>query len=278
MLFATNLTLQRYGKGKSLAFTTIQQYLSHVYELHLRLGHDQRYKDFFGLQRVMKGIKRVLGCENRNKRRWITLECLRRVYDKLDLTSYGDALVWPLFTILFFKCMRSGESAVPSRGYQGPKLLRNRSARLVVHCGEEFLSLTLAVSKLDPFRKGREVVTASRDDILCPVMAYKLLQTPKRQRGMEDAKSALFPWVNGRPVTYPEVNKLVKVMARVAGYEDWNDYSGHALRKGAATAYARAHVSERMIRRRGVWRGPTIPEKYIHVDLFDVAKIVRNLK
>lgn len=171
MRFATNVTLYRYGGEKSLAFTAIQQHLSHVYERHLRIGHDQRYKDYFGLQRVMQVIKRVLGCENRDKRRWITLEFLRRVYDKLDLTSYRDAFVWAVFTFVFLQCMRSGEGAVFSRGYQGPKLVCNKSARVVVHCGEEFLSRTLAMLKTDPFRKSREIVKASRDDVLCPVVA-----------------------------------------------------------------------------------------------------------
>lgn len=46
---------------------------------------------------------------------------------------------------------------------------------------------------------------------------------------MDDANSALFPWVNCRPMTFSEVNKLVQALARVAGYEDSNDYSGHSF-------------------------------------------------
>lgn len=67
MLLATWLTLWR-TKGRPFAFSTFRQYLSHVYELHFKIGGDIAYNDFFVVQRVMNGIKKVLGCESRVER------------------------------------------------------------------------------------------------------------------------------------------------------------------------------------------------------------------
>lgn len=132
--------------------------------------------------------------------------------------------------------------------------------------------------KTDPFRKEREIVTGSRTDALCLVMAYKLLQAHKAKRGLEYAECALFCSADGRPAAYKEINDFVKKMARNAGCADCNKYSGHSFRKGATIAYLTAGVRYDLVRKRGGLHSAKIPDWYIHEDPFQVNNIVRPLK
>ena len=277
VLFVVWLTTLFTKRRTRLKPATLAQYVSHVYELHLSLGFSENFKEFFVLRRIMKAIKRSRGVGKKRERARITLEFLRGLRRILDLETFDGALIWCAVLTAFFKLLRAGELAAPAEDYRGPSLLRLCNAHLAEWKQHTFLVIRLVVSKTDPFRVGRTIVTPSRDDELCPVWAFS---NWLKHRSMLDPTfklEPLFVWETGCALTYDKLNQIVKEIARVLGMENWNSFSGHSFRKGGATALFNAGMSYDYIRERGNWLSNSF-EAYLHKCPFSEALHILSIK
>jgi len=106
-------------------------------------------------------------------------------------------------------------------------------------------------SKNDPYRKGAVLRFFPTGTITCPVRA---LREMLRGSAFERKPTAsLFELTPGVHVRRAQVVKTIKQCVSWLGL-DKEAFSGHSLRRGGATSYALAGVSDATIRTMGRWR------------------------
>lgn len=127
ILVVTAISLRK-RRSKQFSDWCVRQYVCHVYSVNIKHWHGAEYEDCVAFPRVIQSINRVLRCAYSCQRRIVTPEFLRRAQDILGLKAYTGGLYFAMCAILLLNCLRSGEVTVLRKGYDGPRLLRNRNA------------------------------------------------------------------------------------------------------------------------------------------------------
>ena len=228
MLFATFL-------AKSHKPQSIKVYLYGVRSLHLQHGFPDPLTDAIQLRRLLRGIKRVMGCLP-DTRLPITPSLLRSFRASLTLSYHDHLVLWAALLVAFFGFLRSRE------------LLDLRWQDVVR--GQEGYQISLRASETDPFRQGALVrLGQSGDQSLCAVVALDQLsqRTSHRREGMQ-----VFCLATGHAVTQRRLNVLIKALAGLC-HLPTTRYSSHSFRIGAATTAAAVGIPDWCIQGLGRW-------------------------
>jgi integrase len=127
-------------------------------------------------------------------------------------------------------------------------MLSPRDVAVDSHTAPTHLTINLKQSKRDPFSMGTTLHVGATGDTLSPVtalLAYLAIEP--------SVSGPLFLFENGLTLSRPRLIRALHQVLLLAGIDD-SRYSGHSFRIGAATAAAKAGVSESMIQTIGRWK------------------------
>ncbi len=157
-------------------------------------------------------------------------------------------MLWAASTVCFFGFSRAGELTIPSDNAFDPTThLTVEDITIDDIANPSLLKLHLKAFKIDPFRKGVDVVVGRTSDKLCPVaatLAYLAL------RG--NSPGFLFKFRDGRPLTKARFVEAVRSALATAGLNP-KDYAGHSFRIGAATTAHSRGLNDSTIQTLGRW-------------------------
>ena len=111
-------------------------------------------------------------------------------------------------------------------------------------------SITVQVSKTDPFRHGSTIRLApSGHPLLCPA---RTLSTFLQRRPPTTSTQSLLVLTSGSPLTRHTLTLAIRQLAALAGLNS-SMYSSHSFRTGAATTASAVGLPESLIKTLGRW-------------------------
>ena len=225
---------------------SMRVYLYGIQYWSMLQGHSIDVSTMDRLDYVIRGIRRWQGNRHiRPDRQPISLGMLRRILAFVDnLPSRLDKLMYKAaLTMAFFGMMRISEYTTPTQRAYNPT---THLSPQCVHFSDNFsvLHIYLKTSKTDPFSLGVTVRIGATRDIYCPLnaMAQYLAARPPHF-------GPLFIHHNGLHLTRRDINNIVQ-----HSLPNMPHVSTHSFRKGGATHYLRAGVSENVIQLIGRWK------------------------
>ena len=234
--------------SSSVSYQTIMVYLAGVRLLHLEHGFPDPTKAAPLLHYLCTAIRRS-GMTTSKKRQPITLPLLKTIKTELshaNLPSQDKLAYWAAFTLAFYGFLRASEYTAPSTRCFNP------GVHLLVKditITSDSIKLLLKRSKTDKFGKSATVLIGSTSTSTCPVKAMqKFLSIRQRE-----PPGPLFVLQSGKNVTRRLVSEMTQSLLRSAGL-DWQCYSSHSYRIGAATTAASAGLPDHLIKTLGRWR------------------------
>lgn len=129
---------------------------------------------------------------------------------------------------------------------------------------DEGVVITIPTSKTDQYGEGINKVIPKVDSVYCPVVALNAWLDRSAIRS-----GALFRPINRwgqlseKAMTPSAVNTILKQAVEVAGIENRDMISGHSLRRGAATAAAKAGANFQQIKALGAWKSDSTVWQYV---------------
>lgn len=237
--------------SSSLSYQTIRSYLSAIRHLQIMSGlPDPSFSSFPRLDYVLKGSRRCNTATPRPKRLPITPAILHQILKvwSRDPPTYDRRMLWAAFCLGFFGFMRAGEFTCPQQGAGTQDILAWGDVAVDSHSSPTHLTIRLKRTKTDPFGAGTTLYLGITGDVLCPVAAvlgYLAVRPP--------SPGPLLCFQDGKPLSKPRLVQALRQALRAAGVDD-SGYSGHSFRIGAATAAARAGLSDSFIQMLGRWK------------------------
>lgn len=206
------------------------------------------------LARAINGIRRQRGEIDLRERKPVTRDILLELLPLFDQTTRYGATMHAAFCLAFAGFLRPGEFTWREKDLENELFAKWHLTTSSVIFYDDFLLLTLPVSKTDPFRRGVTISIAAANDEACPVKSLKHLLTafPARQ-----SAPLFFPGQALSPQLV--IQELRKKMMQL-GHQ--GNYSGHSFRRGAATSAERAGLSRPQIKILGRWKSEAV-ERYI---------------
>jgi site-specific recombinase XerD len=239
----------------ALAPTTVKQYFSSIRSVHRVLGLPDPGVDTPVVQLALRGLQKLHTKPVRVKLP-ITVDMIVRMRSFFDFSAHYDRCVYAAICVGVFGMLRSGE-LVRAESRFGP--LRRKHVTL----GQGVFSLFIAGSKTDMFGKGHRLQLVATGFAACPVVA--LSQYVNRAPFTLKSDEPLFMLSADVPLSRAVlVAKLSALVARLGS--DPSCYAGHSLRRGGATSYAAAGVSDEIIKSLGRWSSDTY-QRYVIVEL-----------
>ena len=249
MYFATFLAEQ------GLKAQSVKTYLAAVRNLQLTLGLPDP-RDSSSLPRLrllLTGIRRVQaesGSSQARRRLPVTPAILRRVKGLWnERPTRGEYVMpWAALTLCFFGFFRSGEITVPRNESFDPKVhLSWGDVAINDPRNPQAIRVQLRRSKTDQFGDGVEIMVGKTGDDLCPVAAVAAFMV---KRGRTPGPFFVFP--DGKPLTKAKFVGFLKDALGELGLPK-EQFAGHSLRIGAATAAAQAGIEDSTIMMLGRW-------------------------
>ena len=249
MYFATFLAEQ------GLKAQSVKTYLAAVRNLQLTLGLPDP-RDSSSLPRLrllLTGIRRVQtesGSNQSRRRLPVTPAILRRIKGLWNERSTRGEYVmpWAALTLCFFGFFRSGELTVPHNESFDPKVhLSWGDVAINDPQNPQAIKVQLRRSKTDQFGDGVEVMVGKTGDDLCPVAAVAAFMV---KRGRTPGPFFVFP--DGKPLTKAKFVGFLRDALGDLGLPK-EQFAGHSLRIGAATAAAQAGIEDSTIMMLGRW-------------------------
>jgi site-specific recombinase XerD len=228
--------------------STLYRRLSGISQAHQTAGHTSPTRDP-QVRLVFQGIRRTLGAAPDQKNPAITAE-VRAMVETLDLSTLSGARDRALLLVGFAGAFRRSE------------LVSLDVAD--VNFTADGLVVQLRRSKTDQEAVGRKVgLPFGSSPLTCPVRALRdWLERGGIAHGPTFRPIDRHGNVRPRRLTDQSVALIVKRCAHEAGL-DANNYAGHSLRSGLATAAAMADVSERAIMAQTGHKSLPVVRRYI---------------
>ena len=235
----------------SLSYQSIKSYLSAVRHLQIVSGYpDPSLSSLPRLSYALKGIQRGRPTSQRRTRLPITPELLIGIFQRwsAEPVTFDRVMLWAAFCLGFFGFMRAGEFTCPSLHSFSPDMLTPGDVAVDSHVSPSYITVHLKRSKNDPLGAGTTIHLGATGASLCPVLAM-LAYLARRpcQPG------PLFMFRDGLPLSRPKLVHRLREALNSTGVDD-SGFSGHSFRIGAATAAARAGLSDSLIKTLGRWK------------------------
>lgn len=235
-------------QAKTLKMSTVQRRLSTISMAHQHQGHPSPI-GAIEVKRVMQGLRRKLGTAP-TKKKPLRVSDLRRLADCLDLDRPAGLRDHALLLIGFVGALRRSE------------LVALQVDDLEDH--EHGMVITIKRSKTDQTGQSRRIgIPYGSNPTTCPVRA-----TRRWIAAAELTDGPLWRPINrhghisDKQLTPQSVALIVKRTVACAGL-DPNQFAGHSLRSGFATAAADAGIAERAIMRQTGHRSLPVLRGYI---------------
>ena len=236
-----------------LKYSTIKLYLCGIRHAYMVQGVTSPFVNM-NVQRLhaaLTGIKRIQGL-NRNPKMPITGNILFQLCQSIEkgfFDMYTNALMTAMILLAYFGFLRCGEFTVHNKFAHDENLTLND---IVIN--DDHLSVFLKQSKTDPFRKGVSLLVFKTNSSLC---AYESIVKYKQIRGSHfpnsmDMNEPFFVTNFGKPVTRKFFIEKLKLLVGSIGL-DSSKFSGHSLRRGAATHCALHRIEDHLIQKLGRW-------------------------
>ena len=230
----------------------IKKRLTSLRSYHIDLGFDTEVFRNPQLDRVFRGIKRLLPEAARRERTPITREILVILLNTLDEGTANGRLLRAAFTLAFAAFLRAGEFTYEAGEMQNPDFPSWNITRASIQFDPDgrFMLLLLPASKTDPFRLGVTITIAhSPHDPHCAVklMAMYLQNSPSA-----DPHRPLFIRTAGAPFTRAFLVQEVLRLPLANGID--GNFTGHSFRRGAATWASRQGLRSDWIQNLARWK------------------------
>lgn len=230
----------------------IKKRLSSLRSYHVDLGFEIEVFRNPQLDRVVRGIKRLVPETVCRVRTPITREILDKLLASLDPTTPKGRLLQAAFSLAFAAFLRSGELTYEAEDMHNPDFPSWHVTRASVQFDPEgrFMLLLLPASKTDPFRLGVTITIAhSPHDPHCVV---RLMAAYLQNTLTADRRGPLFVRVGGAPFTRAFLIQEVQRLALANGIA--GNFTGHSFRHGAATWASRQGLGSDQIQKLGRWK------------------------
>ena len=229
------------------SYPTIKVYLAGIRLLHIENGFADPTKEAPLLHYLCTAIRRSQSTPPK-KRQPITVSLLKIMEKELfrsNLPSRDKSAYWAAFILAFYGFLRASEYTTPSSSqYSSTTHLTVRDVTITTSS----LQLHLKRSKTDRYDKSAKLIVGPTHSLTCPVRAMqKYLAIHQRER-----RGSLFTLQSGKFITCRDVSSIPQQLLRSANL-DWERYSGHSYRVGAATAAAAAGLPDHLIKTLGRW-------------------------
>jgi hypothetical protein len=234
--------------------STAAQYISAIRTWHENLTGLEIAKGIkqARLKKQLKSLTRKKG-RKRKVRKAVTRAMLLQLKEYMDLSNPEHANMWLLIVLAFRFLLRPGE-VVKGAGKWDPAVHLTR-ADIKWASGANHGTLLMRPLKKGPGqRKDCEIpFPDDRGADLSIVDAFAAVNTADPVKGGMENTTPMCRWPDKkRPMTVPDVRKLVKWMAMLCEL-DPSEWNGHSLRIGGATALHAAGCPELVIKTIGRW-------------------------
>ena len=232
--------------ARSRSYSTIQCYLSAVRYKSIELGFQSNPAEMHLLQLLLRGIKRIKGSASLPKRAPITIDILKALKQALRTSRFNQRdqlILWASFTTAYFGLLCASEFCCPTQTMFSPS-----SSLLVedVKLNTNSITVTLKVSKSDPYRNGHQIRFTRTGKSICP---YRALQ--KHIENCLDTGKPLFAFYSGKFLTRQLFTLILNDLLRPTSFAE--KYSSHSFCIGAATAAASSETPEWLLKHIGRW-------------------------
>ena len=236
-----------------LKYGTIKLYLCGVKYGYIIQGTASPFESnsLHRLHAALIGIKRIQGLQ-RNPKMPITGDILKKLCQSLEsgyFDMYTNILMKAAVLLAYFGFLRCGEFTV-SKTFSHDMHLTLGDISIY----EGHLSVLLKQSKTDPFRKGVSLLIFQTGSCLC---AYEAVIKYKKVRINQFPNSSgtndpFFITVFGEPMTRSFFIDKLKLLLSHIGL-DSSKFSGHSMRRGAASSCALHRIEDHVIQKLGRW-------------------------
>ena len=230
----------------------IKKRLSSLRSYHVDLGFETEVFKNPQLDRVVRGIKRLLPETARRERTPITYEILVKLLSSLDPAMPKGRLLRAAFSLAFAAFLRSGELTYEAEDARNPDFPSWNITRGSIQFDPEgrFMLLLLPASKTDPFRLGVTITIAHSPHN--PLCAVKLMATYLQNTSPAIPRSPLFVRLGGTPFTRVYLIQEVQRLALANGIA--GNFTGHSFCRGAATWASRQGLGADQIQKLSRWK------------------------
>ena len=246
---------------------TAKSYVTAIRSFHIENGFPITIFSHPRIELVIRGGKRVYGEGVKKLRLPLTSSVLLRIVNEVRVDEEGINVKAAL-CVAFAAFLRSGEFTWDSPWIENSHE-SNLSRKHVGFNSNNSITLTLPVSKMDPYRTGVTIQLASSPSPLCPVAALKHLyrsfpRSPTRP---------LFARPYGQPFTKQFIVTKIRELLLQAGISTLG-FSGHSIRKGAAVTAVANGISKDNIKLLGRWKSDAVD---IYINELDQSDHIHKL-
>ena len=259
--------------SRRLSFSSIRQYLNAVRLMHLNSGHANPLENNWYVTSILKGVKRVKGNKSTQKLP-ITLEILKLLAGKLDMSSSFDRVFWTACIVAFYSFFRKSNLLIQSIGSFDPS---RHLCTSDVEFRTEGAVLTVRWSKVIQFRERilRIPLPRLNNSLFCPSFALLgLCLTSPSPTG----PTPLFRYSERGVLVALTQGKFVSTLrGHLAdlGFPA-DQFSGHSFRRGGAQFGLQCGLPVELIKLQGDWNSNAY-ERYLQPSFSLRQKVASTL-
>ena len=272
-LTESNVCLFAADVSESVGWGTIRSYLSGLRFYQITAGlPDPALASLPMLAYLLKGIRKKTPDCVRSKRLPITPDLLRKMHAVWSQGpwTFDKVMLWAACCLGFFGFMRAGEFTTTTFNTTSDAVLSVGDIGVDSRVDPKVLVVHLRHSKTDPFSAGVRLFLGRTGDVLCPVLAVlRYLALRSSEPG------PLFIFNDGSPLSRTLLVTHLREALSKAGV-DAKSYSGHSFIIGAASAAARAGLSDSLIQTLGRWKSSAFMA-YIRTPVDDLVAVSGKL-
>ncbi|KAF7323828.1 hypothetical protein MKEN_00604100 [Mycena kentingensis (nom. inval.)] len=221
----------------------------------LALWHHINFLPWYGddscVQKVVRSVEKKGAAFKRPLRGPVSVEHLRLLKTKLDLSAPRDAAYWALSLCAFWGCRRLGElTLITKNGFDAQHdLSRDADIRRSSQAGRRVVSIHIPWTKTTGTRGGTLILTSTDDD-LCPVAA---LDNHLAVNSAPPANTPFFAFLENTSWKPVVKDAFLFFISRVFREGDLEQVFGHSFRIGGASFLLALGIDPDIVMKIGGW-------------------------
>lgn len=242
--------------AETCAYRTIKTYLNGIRVLHLEAGLTNPLPTMFNLERTLRGIKRVKGDIQPNRKLAVTPDILSRIIRRLDFFSAGNMAFIAAMLVAFFGFFRKA-NVCPTQEGTNPVVEQSPVRRGDFEFAADLSLVWVNLRRTKTIQFGQRTLRvplpAIPGSVLCPVTALSRLFSAVAIGPEEFAFST--PDHLGRLTSLTHKSFVARFKSELSciGFDSAR-YAGHSFRRGGATFAFQCGASPAQIKEQGDWK------------------------